>query len=179
LETKLNQNAKATCTLLFNGDSFIGALIEKYNELLDKGMEEVADYPDLVFRVRTVKNQINYAILDIAKKEVDGERGAIMVKDGKRIIKPEYPDLVFRVRTVKNQINCAILDIAKKEVDGERGAIMVKDGKRIIKPEIEETLAEFLNVCELYGVTRVHEWHTPPREFVTKYRDFLKEKTDS
>jgi len=133
LETKLNQNAKATCTLLFNGDSFIGALIEKYNELLDKRMEEVADYPDLVFRVRTVKNQINYAILDIAKKEVDGERGAIMVKDG----------------------------------------------KRIIKPEIEETLAEFLNVCELYGVTRVHEWHTPPREFVTKYRDFLKEKTDS
>ena len=108
-------------------------LIEKYNDLLEKGMEEVSDYPDLVFRVRTVKNQINYAILDIARKEVVGERGAIMVKDG----------------------------------------------RRIMRPGIEETLSEFLNVCELYGVTRVHEWHTPPREFVTKYREFLRENTDS
>ncbi|HSH18929.1 MAG TPA: DUF4838 domain-containing protein [Draconibacterium sp.] len=116
-----------------NRETFLSEeLIQKYYGLLEKGMEVVADDPDLVFRVRTVKNQIDYAVLDIAKREVDGERGAIMVKDG----------------------------------------------KRIVKPEIEDTLAEFLNVCELYGVTRVHEWHTPPREYVAKYRDFLKENTD-
>jgi hypothetical protein len=116
-----------------NRETFLTeALIEKYYELLEKGMEVVADDPDLVFRVRTVKNQVDYAVLDIAKRELDGERGAITVKDG----------------------------------------------KRIVKPEIEDTLAEFLNVCELYGVTRVHEWHTPPREYVAKYRDFLKENTD-
>lgn len=117
-----------------NRETFLtAALIEKYTELLDEGMKAIADYPDLVFRVRTVKNQVNYAVLDIARREINGERGAIMEKNG----------------------------------------------KRITKPEIEETLAEFLNVCELYGVTRVHEWHTPPRDFVTKYREFLKENTDS
>jgi len=88
------------------------------------------------------------------------------------------PDLLFRVRTVKNQIDYAVLDIAKREVDSERGAIVIENGKRIVKPEIEETLAEFLNVCELYGVTRVHEWHTPPREYAIKYREFIKENTD-
>jgi len=88
------------------------------------------------------------------------------------------PDLVFRVRTVKNQIDYAVLDIAKRELDGERGAIEIKNGKRVVKREIEETLAEFLNVCELYGVTRVHEWHTPPREYVKKYREFLKKNAD-
>jgi hypothetical protein len=117
-----------------NRETFLTTeLIKKYNGILEKGMEVVADDPDLVFRVRTVKNQINYAVLDIAQKEVDGERGAVMVKDG----------------------------------------------KRITRPEIEQVLAEFLNVCELYGVTRVHEWHTPPREFATKYNAFLKENTDS
>lgn len=88
------------------------------------------------------------------------------------------PDLAFRVRTVKNQVDYAVLDIAKKEIDSPRGAITKENGKRVVKPEIEKTLAEFLNVCELQGVTRVHEWHTPPREYVTKYRQFLKENTD-
>ena len=88
------------------------------------------------------------------------------------------PDLAFRVRTVKNQLNYAVLDIAKREVEGKRGAITIQGGKRMVKPEIEKTLAEFLNVCQLYGVTRVHEWHTPPREYVQKYREFLKENTD-
>ncbi len=88
------------------------------------------------------------------------------------------PDLLLRVRAVKNQIDYAVLDIAKKEIDGDRGAITVKEKKRIVKPEIEETLSEFLNVCELNGVTRVHEWHTPPREYVSKYKEFIKENTD-
>ncbi len=107
-------------------------LIETYYDLFEKGMEAVADDPDLVFRVRTVKNQIDYAVLDIAKREVDGPRGAVMMEED----------------------------------------------KRVVRPVIEETLAEFLNVCELYGVTRVHEWHTPPREYVQKYREFIKENTD-
>lgn len=107
-------------------------LIVQYYELLNKGMDAVADDPDLVFRVRTVKSQVDYAVLDIAKREVDGKRGAISTKAG----------------------------------------------KRIVKPVIKETLAEFLNVCQLYGVTRVHEWHTPPREYLKKYNEFLKENTD-
>jgi len=116
-----------------NRETFLTeALIGKYYEILEKGMEAVAYDPDLFFRVRTVKNQIDYAVLDIAKREIDSERGAILIENG----------------------------------------------KRIVKPKIEETLAEFLNVCELYGVTRVHEWHTPPREYVTKYREFIKENTD-
>jgi hypothetical protein len=116
-----------------NRETFLTSeLIEQYYSLFEKGMEAVADFPDLVFRVRTVKNQIDYAVLDIARREIDGNRGAITVKDG----------------------------------------------KRIARPEIEKTLEEFLNVCELQGVTRVHEWHTPPREYVTKYSEFLKEHTD-
>ena len=107
-------------------------LISTYYQILDKGMEAVKDDPELVFRVRTVKNQLNYAVLDIAKREVEGKRGAIMIQDG----------------------------------------------KKVVRPEIEKTLEEFLNVCQLYGVTRVHEWHTPPREYVQKYREFLTENTD-
>ena len=116
-----------------NRETFLtGELIETYYDLFEKGMEAVADDPDLVFRVRTVKNQIDYAVLDIAKREVDGPRGAVMMEED----------------------------------------------KRVVRPEIEETLAEFLNVCELHGVTRVHEWHTPPREYAQKYREFIKENTD-
>ena len=116
-----------------NKDTFLTEeMIERYYSILDKAAEAVADYPDLRFRVQTVKMQIDYAVLDIAKGEVTGKRGAIIEEDG----------------------------------------------LRIPKTEIEELLHAFVSMCDLSGVTRIHEWHTPPREYMKVYNEFLSENSD-
>lgn len=85
----------------------------------------------------------------------------------------DYPDQQFRVQTVRMQIDYAVLDIAKKEVKGKRGALEEKDGKLVPKKEITELLNSVISLCDLNGVTRIHEWHTPPREYLKKYNEFL------
>lgn len=90
----------------------------------------------------------------------------------------DYPDQQFRVKTVRMQIDYAVLDIAKKEVKGKRGALEEKDGKLVPKKEIKELLNSVISLCDLNGVTRIHEWHTPPREYMEKYNEFLDENTN-
>ncbi len=90
----------------------------------------------------------------------------------------DYPDQQFRVKTVRMQIDYAVLDIARKEINGERGALEEKDGKLVPKKEIEELLNRFVSLCDLNGVTRIHEWHTPPREYMQKYNEFLEENSN-
>lgn len=107
-------------------------LIERYYRILDQAEEAVSDYPDQRFRVQTVRMQIDYAVLDIAKGEVTGSRGAI----------------------------------------GEEA------GKKIPKKEIQQLLHAFVSMCNLSGVTRIHEWHTPPREYMKVYNEFLSENSD-
>jgi len=83
----------------------------------------------------------------------------------------------FRVKTVRMQIDYAVLDIAKGEVTGERGALTEEKGKLVPKKEIEDLLHAFVSMCDLSGVTRIHEWHTPPREYRKLYNEFLKENS--
>ncbi len=116
-----------------NRNTFLSEeMIEKYYSILDKAEEAVSDYPDLRFRAQTVRMQIDYAVLDIAKGEVTGKRGALTEEEG----------------------------------------------KRIPKKEIQELLHAFVSMCDLSGVTRIHEWHTPPREYMKVYNEFLSEKSN-
>jgi hypothetical protein len=76
------------------------------------------------------------------------------------------------------QIDYAVLDIAKGEVTGSRGALVEEEGKRMPKKEIQELLQAFVSMCDLSGVTRIHEWHTPPREYMNLYNAFLSENSN-
>lgn len=89
-----------------------------------------------------------------------------------------YPELRFRVRTVRMQIDYAVLDIAKGEVTGPRGALAEEDGEMIPKKEIQHLLQAFVSMCDLNNVTRIHEWHTPPREYMQVYNEFLSENSN-
>jgi len=89
-----------------------------------------------------------------------------------------YPNLRFRVQTVKMQIDYAVLDIAKGEVTGKHGALVEEEGKMIPKKEIQELLHAFVSMCDLNNVTRIHEWHTPPREYMKLYNEFLSENSN-
>jgi hypothetical protein len=89
-----------------------------------------------------------------------------------------YPNLRFRVQSVRMQIDYAILDIAKGEVTGPRGALTEENGLRIPKKEIQDLLHAFVSMCDLNNVTRIHEWHTPPREYMKVYNEFLSEHSD-
>ena len=72
----------------------------------------------------------------------------------------------------------AVLDIAKKEVKGKRGALEEKEGKLVPKKEIKDLLNSVISLCDLNGVTRIHEWHTPPREYSKKCSEFLKDNSN-
>jgi hypothetical protein len=63
-------------------------------------------------------------------------------------------------------------------VTGKRGALTEEEGKRIPKKEIQELLHAFVSMCDLSGVTRIHEWHTPPREYMKLYNAFLSENSN-
>lgn len=85
----------------------------------------------------------------------------------------DYPDLLFRVKTERMQIDYAVLDIARKETIGKRGALEEKESKLVPKKEIQDLLSNFVSMCDLNGVTRVHEWNTTPREYLTEYNEHL------
>lgn len=97
------------------------------------------------------------------------EKAAEAVKD--------YPEYQSRVVMVKAQIDYAVLDIARQELTGKRGAMELVDGKWVIKKEINDLLQNTMNICNLNGVTRVHEWNTTPHEYITEYYKYLDEKS--
>jgi hypothetical protein len=73
-------------------------LISQYNEIFDRAEEAVANDPEILFRVRTARVPINYAVLSIAKDQKIGERGAFNIdKNGKISPKPEIENLLESV----------------------------------------------------------------------------------
>jgi len=146
-----------------------GTYIREYIDLMHDTMEETGATLNIFGRPWDQKNtflseemiESYYSILDQAEAAVSN-----------------YPDLRFRVKTVRMQIDYAVLDIAKGEVTGERGALTEEAGKKIPKKEIQELLHAFVSMCDLSGVTRIHEWHTPPREYMKEYNEFLSENSN-
>ena len=146
-----------------------GTYIREYIDLMHNTMEETGASLNIFGRPWDQRNTFlseemierYYGILNKAEETVSDD-----------------PDLRFRVKTVRMQIDYAVLDIAKGEVTGSRGAILEEEGKRIPKKEIQELLQAFVSMCDLSGVTRIHEWHTPPREYMKLYNEFLSENSD-
>lgn len=78
-----------------NRDTFLTEeLIGKYYALLKQAMDAVEDYPEYQSRVVMVKAQIDYAVLDIARQELTGKRGAMEKVDGKLVIKKDIDQLL-------------------------------------------------------------------------------------
>jgi len=86
------------------------------------------------------------------------------------------PEILQRVKTARIPVYYAMLEIAKEEKTGKRGAFHVGDNNRLTpKPEVVNILYEFVYNCLRNNVTRVSEWHTPPKEYLANYLKFLDE----
>ena len=84
-------------------DTFLSeAMIEKYYAILYKAEEAVKDYPEFLSRVHAVKLQVDYAVLDIAKGELTGKRGAMEMKDGKQVVKDTIRNLLETTMRTSN-----------------------------------------------------------------------------
>ena len=87
------------------------------------------------------------------------------------------PDVLSRLVLVRLQIDYAVLDIAKGELTGKRGALENVNGKLVPKKDIQELLYRTMQACNLYGITRIHEWHTNPLEYIAEYNKYLEEES--
>jgi hypothetical protein len=85
------------------------------------------------------------------------------------------PDVLLRVRSARMPVYYAMLEIAKDEKTGNRGAFITDGSIQKPKPEISKILYDFSYQCIRTNVTRVSEWHTPPKEYLSNYLKFLKE----
>src|SRR6185295_2220499 len=57
------------------------SLITVYNNLFDEAEKEVSESPEILDRVKTARLPVYYAMLEIAKEEKTGKRGAFSVAD--------------------------------------------------------------------------------------------------
>jgi len=63
-------------------ESFLSdSLVRVYNKLFDEAEKAVADSPEILDRVKTARLPVYYAMLEIAKEEKTGKRGAFAVVD--------------------------------------------------------------------------------------------------
>jgi hypothetical protein len=85
------------------------------------------------------------------------------------------PDVLLRVRSARMPVYYAMLEIAKDENTGKRGTFITDGYIKKPKPEISGILYDFSYQCIRTNVSRVSEWHTPPKEYLTNYLKFLQE----
>lgn len=72
------------------------SLIAVYNGLFDRAEKAVAKSPELLGRVKTARMPIHYAMLEIARAEKTGRRGAFMIaQDNTLQAKPEVVNRLF------------------------------------------------------------------------------------
>jgi hypothetical protein len=72
------------------------SLIRVYNNIFDRAEKLVSHSPELLSRVHTARLPIHYAMLEIARAEKTGKRGAFIVADDNTLKpKPEIINLVF------------------------------------------------------------------------------------
>ena len=73
--------------LLWKKKRFLSdSLITVYNNLFDQAEKAVSKSPEILERVKTVRLPVYYAMLEIAKDEKTGKRGAFIVADSIRKI---------------------------------------------------------------------------------------------
>ena len=93
-----NQSGKEVKMSIFgkpadDKETFLSAaLLERYNAIFDRALKKVKKYPDTWVRVKSARLPVDYAILEIAKAERTGGRGAFTGGDDNRL-KPR-PEIV-------------------------------------------------------------------------------------
>ncbi|MBD3628576.1 DUF4838 domain-containing protein [Cyclobacterium sp.] len=80
----------------------------------------------------------------------------------------DYPDQLDRVRSARLPVSFAMLEI-EKENAAEQWGILESGEKRKVPNEISELLYDFVYHCIRTNVSRLSEWHTPPKEYLEKY----------
>lgn len=84
--------------------------------------------------------------------------------------------LLTRVKSARLGVSYAMLEIARQAGTGPRGAfIRNASGSWSPDPKILETLYDLYYHCVRTGVTRLAEWNTPPRDYLEKYLQWLRE----
>jgi hypothetical protein len=72
------------------------SLITIYNKLFDQAEKAVAGSPEILQRVKTARLPVYYAMLEIAKDEKTGRRGAFVVADeGNKIPNPAIVKILY------------------------------------------------------------------------------------
>lgn len=80
----------------------------------------------------------------------------------------DFPDQLERVRSARLPVTYAMLEI-EKENAAEQWEILESGKKRKLPNEISELLYDFIYHCMRTKVSRLSEWHTPPKEYLEKY----------
>ena len=90
----------------------------------------------------------------------------------------KHPDYLVRVRSARLPVYYAMLEIAKALKSGSRGAFVTgENGALTPNPQTVSILYEFAYHCIRTNVSRIAEWHTPPKEYLEKYLLFLRNGT--
>jgi hypothetical protein len=71
-------------------------LIAEYNKIFDRAEQAVAGTPEILERVKVARLPLKFAILEIAKDEKTGSRGAFMTGEGNKLVpKPEIVTMLY------------------------------------------------------------------------------------
>jgi hypothetical protein len=72
------------------------SLVTVYNQIFDRAEKAVADSPEILERVRKARLPVYYAMLEIARDEKTGKRGAFIVDDNNKLIpNPEIVNILY------------------------------------------------------------------------------------
>lgn len=72
------------------------SLLTEYSKIFDRAEKAVSGSPDLLNRVKVARMPVQYAILEIARDEKTGKRGAFMtLKDNQLVPKPEIVSMLY------------------------------------------------------------------------------------
>ncbi|MFC4870734.1 DUF4838 domain-containing protein [Negadavirga shengliensis] len=82
----------------------------------------------------------------------------------------KHPEQLDRVRSARLPVFYAMLEIMKdNQVSSPRPVGSLQNGKAKLTPETSQLLYDFIYHCLRTNVSRLSEWHTPPREYLEKY----------
>jgi hypothetical protein len=97
-----NQMAKSNQKLIIYGtpveekETFLSdSLITVYNRIFDRAEKAVAESPDILEHVKIARLPLYYAMLEIARDEKTGKRGAFIEENNNLTAKPEIVKILY------------------------------------------------------------------------------------
>jgi hypothetical protein len=72
------------------------SLLTEYSKIFDRAEKAVAGSPEMLHRVKVARMPVQYAILEIARDEKSGKRGAFMEGQSNKLVpKPEIVSMLY------------------------------------------------------------------------------------